>query len=99
MHFLHDRPHSSPKAKNVDVNDLASFDNPYVRLVFVCKVCSKEQLWKNRSKWKVHFLTHSSDEDKPHQCDVCGKKFVQAGNMRKHRESHHKNVKAEIQIL
>ena len=57
----------------------------------MCKICNKEQSLKYVHTWKRHFLTHSSEESRPHKCNLCSKTFVQSGNLKKHIQSVHKN--------
>ena len=60
--------------------------------MLACKVCNKEQSMKFQHTWKRHFLTHSSDEDKPHKCEVCGKAMVTASELKSHLKSHAKKA-------
>ena len=75
----------SKTQQNISVSSLkylSQFDNPYVRVVVICKVCSKEQSLAHSSDWKKHFLTHS--DQKPHQCTFCEKSFIRADRLRNH---------------
>ena len=72
----------SSKTSNPD-----EFDNPYVRIAFLCKICGKEQSKKFKFDWKRHYNTHESGP-KPHVCDVCGKDFAQRGLLNKHMKIH-----------
>ena len=71
-----------------DVKYIDNFENPYVRIIIVCKVCSKEQSIKHQSSWKRHYLTHASDENKPFKCDHCTKAFVQKTALNSHMKKH-----------
>ena len=51
---------------------------------------------KFSSNWKKHYLTHASNEDKPHKCDVCGKAFITPVALRKHAATHQKKMKMEM---
>lgn len=62
-------------------------DNPYVRIAYLCKICSKEQSKKFKFDWKRHYLTHTAGP-KPHVCHVCGKDFAQRGLLNKHMKNH-----------
>lgn len=78
---------------------IENFDNPYVRLVVVCKICSKEQSLKFSGNWKQHFMTHVSDDEKPHKCSVCGKCFIHNYLLVKHLKTHSGfTLKAEQQF-
>ena len=61
-----------------------TWENPYVDLVFVCKICRKTQ--PHRCNWKRHFLSHS---EQSFTCDICGKEF-------KNKYSHNKHVKTHV---
>ena len=52
-----------------------------------CDQCEKG--FQGTTELKVHKLTHLPDEEKPHQCDICGKRFCQAGQKRVHLKKHH----------
>ena len=58
-----------------DATWLEKWQNPYVKLIIVCRLCNKEQKTMNTTVWKAHFLTHS--DVKPYNCDICQKGFVQ----------------------
>lgn len=75
-------------AVKFDLKYLAAFDNPYVRIIVVCKVCNKEQSLKFQGLWKRHYLVHA--DEKPLKCDYCTKTFVQACNLKKHLQTHNK---------
>lgn len=49
-------------------------------LIFKCWLCKKDFL--NRQCLKRHILTHSSE--KPHNCDSCGRGFIERANYLKH---------------
>lgn len=42
--------------------------------------------------WKTHFLSHASNEEKPHKCNLCAKGFVTAPQLKKHMKQHEKQV-------
>ncbi|XP_065644064.1 uncharacterized protein LOC100200420 isoform X3 [Hydra vulgaris] len=67
-----------------------SFQNPYVKLIVVCKVCNKEQSLKFAHNWKTHYLSHVSNEEKPHKCHLCPNAFVTAPQLKKHLLKHEK---------
>ena len=79
------------KSNSTDLKILEQFNNPYVKVCVLCKVCNKEQSLKYTHTWKRHFLTHSSEDARPHRCTSCGKTFVQSGNLKKHFQSVHKH--------
>lgn len=67
---------------------LENFSSPYVKLIIVCKICNKEAA-KNPGNWKVHYLTHASNEEKPHKCHICNKGFVQSNKLKTHMSKNH----------
>ena len=83
---------------NSDLKYLENFNNPYVKIILACKVCNKEQSMKFQNTWKRHFLTHSSDEDKPHKCEICGKATVTAQQMKSHMNTHSKKMKTDVKF-
>ena len=64
---------------------LENFTSPYVRIVVLCKICSKEQSLKVSKYWRDHYMTHQ----KPHQCDQCEKSFRNSYELRKHVQAKH----------
>lgn len=85
-HNSHLGPNQSISSQGLQY--IENFDNPYVKVVLVCKICNKEQSMKFSGNWKQHYLTHSSNEEKPHKCSVCGKAFVRHDKMVKHSKTH-----------
>lgn len=77
-------------ASKFDLKYLEAFDNPYVKISVVCKICSKEQSLKYQATWKRHYLTHV--DDKPYKCDYCKKSFIQQMQLRKHIDTHIKKA-------
>lgn len=71
---------------------IENFTNQYVKIILVCKICNKEQSLKFSHNWKKHYLSHVSDEEKPHKCPHCPKAFVTAPQVKKHIKAHHENV-------
>lgn len=78
------------------------FNNPYVKIAYLCKICGKEQSKKFKFDWKRHYLTHDAEgSSKPFVCNVCSKGFRQQGLLNKHLKTHArgfselKNVKTE----
>lgn len=63
------------------------FDNPYVRVAYLCKICGKEQSRKFKFDWKRHYLTHGT-EPKNFICKICGKAYNRQGPLNKHMKSH-----------
>ena len=89
---------SSPKPiNNAGLKYLENFNNPYVKIVPVCKQCNKEQSLKYPGTWKRHFLTHAAKEDLPHKCDLCFRAFVTATNLKNHKKVHNKNKAPKIE--
>ena len=76
---------------------LSNFDNPYVKIIVVCKVCNKEQHMKRSADWKRHFLSHADNEEKPFKCALCDKAFVVSYQLKKHMAQHEKQA-AKIEI-
>ena len=69
---------------------LENFDNPYVKIIIVCKICNKEQSLKFAGNWRQHYMTHSAK--KPFSCPHCPKTFIRGDQMRKHVQSKHSDV-------
>ncbi|XP_066915827.1 zinc finger protein 236-like isoform X13 [Clytia hemisphaerica] len=67
---------------------IESFNNPYTKLIIVCKVCDKKSS-KFQHDWKTHYLSHVSDDQKPHQCKICNRGFIKPGLLTKHMEKVH----------
>merc|ERR1712179_69214 len=78
---------SSSGYNNSTLKYLENFDNPYVKVIVVCKVCNKEAS-KASSKWKRHYLSHVSEEDRPFKCEVCNQGFIQKIHLQKHMKKH-----------
>lgn len=72
------------------VKYVESFENPYVKIVLVCKICNKEMNLKRTDTWKVHYYTHVSNENKPYKCPHCDQGFVQPAPLNKHIEKKHR---------
>lgn len=72
---------------NASLKYLENFNNPYVKIVIVCKICNKEQPSKFAGNWRQHYMTHS--DKKPHQCAHCPKGFIRADQLRKHVQAKH----------
>ncbi|XP_066915836.1 uncharacterized protein [Clytia hemisphaerica] len=81
---------SKSNVKNIVTQKAAEdFENPYVRIAYLCRICSKEQSKKFKFDWKRHYLTHNT-EPKSHVCHLCGKAYNQLGHLNKHmRQKHH----------
>ncbi|XP_065644066.1 uncharacterized protein LOC100200420 isoform X5 [Hydra vulgaris] len=87
---------SVPGSVNSALQYVQNFENPYVKIILVCKLCSKPMPLKFSSNWKKHYLTHASDAEKPHKCEVCFKAFITATALKKHFQSKHQCVKTEL---
>ena len=72
---------------------IENFSNPYVKIILVCKICNKEQSLKFSHNWKTHYLSHVSNEEKPHKCQFCPKAFVTAPQLKKHMKQHIVDIK------
>ena len=70
---------------------IESFENPYVKIILVCKQCNKEMNMKRTDTWKVHYYTHVSNDDKPHKCQYCDQGFVQPNQLNRHVQKKHAN--------
>ena len=81
---------------NSTLKYLENFDNPYVKVTVSCKVCSKEAS-KNPAQWKVHYLTHVSESERPFKCEQCGKGFVQKIHLQNHMKKHVKQQQPQQQ--
>ncbi|XP_065644063.1 transcription factor ovo-like homolog lin-48 isoform X2 [Hydra vulgaris] len=90
LNFGNEMKQESEENKKIDVKkptNVDSFDNPYVRIAYLCRVCGKEQSQKFKFDWKRHFLTHQTGS-KAFQCEICGKSFAQNGLLQKHMKRH-----------
>ena len=76
-------------SSNSGLQYVEQFTNPYVKIILVCKICNKEMSLKFSSNWKKHYLTHASNDEKPHKCDVCAKAFITLTSLRKHIQQKH----------
>ena len=75
---------ATSKLVKTDKDLIDTWSNPYVDLVFVCKICRKTQ--PHRCNWKRHFLSHS--QDRKFNCQHCGKKFKTNDNLKTHLNTH-----------
>ena len=78
-----------PGSSNSALNFVENFSNPYVKILLACKICNKEMSMKFSSNWKKHYLTHSSDSEKPHKCHHCTKAFITLTSLRSHLAKKH----------
>lgn len=69
-----------------------NFENPYVKIILVCKICNKEQSLKFSHTWKRHYLSHASNEEKPHKCPYCPKAFVRLAQKKQHLKTHQNSL-------
>ena len=58
-----------------------------MKVIVACKICNKEQNFKQSSNWKRHYFSHTTQ--KPHQCNLCEKSFTSASLLRDHRLKNH----------
>ena len=95
------KPTSIPTLKQAvskPIIESDNFDSPYVNLInrFECKICGREQPKDRKSDWKRHWLTHASNDQMPHKCEICNKGFVQKGTYTNHMKRQHPEVKLEV---
>lgn len=64
------------------------YNNPYTKLIIVCKICNKEAS-KFQRNWKTHYSTHTGNQNKPHKCHICNHGFDFPGKLNKHLEKNH----------
>lgn len=74
------------------------FENPYVRIAYLCRICSKEQSKKFKFDWKRHYLTHNT-EPKSYVCNICGKAYNQQGPLNKHMKNKHPSNEPNVKPL
>ena len=68
--------------------------NQYVRLVFLCRICGKEQKSTVTGNWRNHFqVTHSAND--PLKCDLCGAPVKSKHALNEHKKIHHKPAPKE----
>ncbi|XP_066912291.1 uncharacterized protein [Clytia hemisphaerica] len=68
--------------------------NQYVRLVFLCRICRKEQKSTVTGNWRNHFqVTHSAND--PLKCDLCGVPVKSKHALNEHKKIHHKPASKE----
>lgn len=67
---------------------IENFNNPYVKLLVVCKICNKEQSLKFAFTWKRHYLTHTASGEKPFKCLICGNAYKTKDGLRNHKKKH-----------
>ncbi|KYM94375.1 hypothetical protein ALC62_14990 [Cyphomyrmex costatus] len=61
-----------------------------VGMTHKCEKCPRE--FKHKSSLRIHDRTHNNE--KPFKCDVCGTRFTQKGNLKKHVNKKHPNVES-----
>ncbi|XP_066915829.1 zinc finger protein sens-like isoform X15 [Clytia hemisphaerica] len=67
---------------------IESFENPFTKLIIVCKICNKESS-KFQRNWKNHYLSHVGDDEKPHKCKICNRGFIKPCFLSKHMKKAH----------
>jgi hypothetical protein len=70
---------------------IESFENPYVKIILVCKQCNKEMNMKRTDTWKVHYYTHVSNDNMPFKCQYCAQGFVLPNQLNRHVQKKHAN--------
>lgn len=56
------------------------------RCKHICEYCGKVFLYSRAKDYKIHIKYHTSQKD--HECDVCGRQFVERGSLLKHYLKH-----------
>lgn len=51
-----------------------------------CKYCDHKTPYS--SKFKLHMLSHLGEASMKHECNICGRKFLQARRLRDHKATH-----------
>lgn len=56
------------------------------RCKHICEFCGKVFLYSRTKDYKIHLKYHTNQKD--HECDVCGRQFVERGSLLKHYLKH-----------
>lgn len=58
---------------------------------YICNECGAE--YKTRKAYNTHMMIHNLTTNRPHECNVCGKKFAQTYSLKLHMYTHTGEVK------
>lgn len=66
--------------------------NQYVRLVFLCRACGKEQQAQHTGNWRSHFMSHRFS----HTCNICSTTFKSKNDLKRHNKIYHEDKETEV---
>uniref|UniRef100_A0A336LUF7 CSON005095 protein n=1 Tax=Culicoides sonorensis TaxID=179676 RepID=A0A336LUF7_CULSO len=66
------------------INDMHT--DPALKKKFTCEQCSK--IFFKKDNYKIHVLTHVSQDKWPFHCEICEKAFIKKGVYDKHKKEH-----------
>jgi len=70
-------------------NQNTDWSNPYAKIAYICRHCSKEQPNGSKQNWKTHYESHF--DIKNFGCYVCEKRFRLKGDLKTHVTRVHKD--------
>lgn len=84
------------QSTSTSLQALENFSHPYVKIIFVCKICNKEQSVKLSRTWKQHFMSHNPS-NRPHKCMFCEQAFMVPSLLKKHIEKAHQGQQIKFE--
>ena len=84
----------SPSVKKVNTDN---WSNPYTKVAYICRQCSKPLPPGNKQSWKSHFESHF--DIKNFGCYICEKRFRLKGDLKRHITNVHGELCIDDRIL